>query len=52
MFFRGILKKYTADPILLTKFKTIIGMKEKFVQNIEVLVSLMEILMQNQERFA
>ena len=51
MLFREIVKKYTADLILLTKFKTIIGMKEKFVQNIEVPVSLMEILMQNQESF-
>ena len=51
MLFREIVKKYTADLILLTKFKTIIGMKEKFVQNSEVPVSLMEILMQNQESF-
>ena len=51
MLFREIVKKYTADLILLTKFKTIIGMKKKFVQNIEVPVSLMEILMQNQESF-
>ena len=36
MLFRRIVKKYIADLILLTKFKKIIGMKEIFVQNIEV----------------
>ena len=35
MFFRGIVKKYTADLILRTKFKNIIGLTEKFAQNIE-----------------
>ena len=28
MFFRGIVKKYTVNLILLTKFKKIIGLKE------------------------
>ena len=42
MFFRGIVKKYTVDLILLTKYKKIIGLKEKFKQNIEVPVSCME----------
>ena len=51
MLFRGIVKKYTGDLILLTKFKKIIGMKEKFEQNIEVPVSLMEFLLQTQESF-
>ena len=40
MLFRGIVKKYTADLILLTKLKKIVGMKENFLQNIEVAVSL------------
>ena len=44
-------KKYTADLILLTKFKKIIGMKEKHAQNMEVPVSLMEILLQTQGPF-
>ena len=48
MLFRGIGKKYTGDLILLTKFKKIISMKEKFEQNIEVPVSLMEFLLQTQ----
>ena len=48
MLFRGIVKNYTADLILRTKFKQIIGMKEKFVQSMEVLVSLMELLLQTQ----
>ena len=48
MLFRGIVKKYTGDLILLTKFKKIISMKEKFEQNIEVPVSLMEFLLQTQ----
>ena len=30
MVFRGTVKKYTEDLILLTKFKRIIGMKDKF----------------------
>ena len=42
--FRGILKKYTADLILLTKFKKIIGAQKNFGQNMEVQVSLMEFL--------
>ena len=51
MFFRGIGKEYTVDLILPTKFKKIIGMKEKFAQNIEVPVSLMEFLLQTQGSF-
>ena len=51
MILRGIVKKYTADLILLTKFKKIIGMKEKFAQNAEVPVSLMGFLLQTQESF-
>ena len=51
--FRGIVKKYTTDLILLTKFKKIIGMKEKFAQNMEVpvelpVLSLMEFLLETQ----
>ena len=38
--FRGIVKKYTADLILPIKFKRLIGMKEKFEQNMEALLSL------------
>ena len=51
MLFRGIVKKYTADRTLLTKFKEIIGMQEKFAQNMEVPVSLMEFLLQGQGSF-
>ena len=51
MLFRGIVKNYTADLILRTKFKKIIGMKEKFAQNMEVPVSLMEFLLQTQGSF-
>ena len=51
MFFRGIVKKYTADLILLTKFKRIIGMKKKLKQNMEVPVSLMEFSLQTQGSF-
>ena len=51
MLFRGIVKNYTADLILRTKFKQIIGMKEKFVQSMEVLVSFMELLLQTQGSF-
>ena len=51
MLFRGIVKKYTADLILRTKFKKIIGIKEKFSQNLEVPVSLMEFLLQTQGSF-
>ena len=32
MFFRRIVKIYSADLILQTKFKKIISMKEKFAQ--------------------
>ena len=45
------VKKYTAYLIVLTKFKKEIGMKEKFEQNMEVPVSLMEFLPQNQGSF-
>ena len=51
MLFRWVVKKHTADLILLTKFKKIIGMKEKFVQNMEKPVSLMEFLLQTQGSF-
>ena len=51
MLFRGIIQNYTADLILLTKFKKIIGMKEKFTQNMEVSVSLMGYLLQTQGSF-
>ena len=51
MLFRGIVKKYIADLILLTKFKKIIGMKEKSSKNIKVPVLLMKILFQTQESF-
>ena len=51
MIFRGIVKKYTADLILLTKFKKIIGMKKKCAQIMEVPVSLMGFLLQTQESF-
>ena len=47
-FCRGIVKKYTADLILLTKFKKIIGMKEIFAQIMEVPVSLIGFLLQSQ----
>ena len=50
--FRGTVKKYTADLILPIKFKRIIGMKEKFAQNMEVPVSLMKILLQVQGTFS
>ena len=50
-FFREIVKNYAADLILRTKFKKIIGMKEKFAQNMEVPVSLMEFLLQTQGSF-
>ena len=51
MFFRVIVKKYTVYLVLLTKFKKIIGMKEKFMQNLELPVSLMEVLLQTQTSF-
>ena len=49
--FRVVLKKYTADLKLQTKFKKIIDTTEKFAQNIEVPVSLMEFLLKTQESF-
>ena len=49
MLFRGIVKKYTADLILRTKLKKKIGIKENFAQNMEVAVSLMELLLKTQE---
>ena len=52
MLFRGIVKKYIADLILLTKFKKIIVTLEKFAQNMEIQVSLTKFLFQTQERFA
>ena len=51
MLFRGIVTKYVAELILLTIFKKTIGMKEKFVQNMEVPVSLMEFLLQTRGSF-
>ena len=48
---RGIVKNYTADMILRTKFKKIIGMKKKISQNMEVAVSLVELLLQTQGSF-
>ena len=51
MLFRVIIKNYIVDLILQTKFKKIIGMKEKFVQNMEIPVSLMEFLLQTQGSF-
>ena len=49
MLFREIIKKYTADLILRTKLKKMIGMKEKFVKNMKV--PLMEFLLQTQGSF-
>ena len=51
MVFRGIVKKYIEDFILLTKFKNIIGMKEKFAQNMEVTVSFLEFLLKTKGTF-
>ena len=51
MLFRGIVKKYTADLILLTIFKKIIGMKEKIAQSMEVPVSVTEFLLPKQGSF-
>ena len=51
MLFRGIVKNYTADLILRTKFKKTLDMKEKFAQNMEVAVSHMEFLLQTQRSF-
>ena len=50
MLFSGIVKRHTADLMLLTKLKKISGMKETFVQNMEVPVSLMDVLLQTQGR--
>ena len=36
---------------MLTKFKKIIGMKEKFAQNNEVPVSLIKFILETQESF-
>ena len=36
MLFRGVIKQYAADLILLTKFKKIIVRYEKSAQNMEV----------------
>ena len=44
-------KKYTADLILRTKFKRIIGIKVKVSQNVEVPVSLTEFLLGIQGSF-
>ena len=49
--FREIVKKYIEDLILLTKLKNIIGMKEKFAQNMEVTVSLLEFLLKTKGNF-
>ena len=51
MFFREVVKNYTADLLLRTKFKNIIGIKEKFAQNMEAPVSLMEFLLQTEGSF-
>ena len=51
MVFRGIVKKYIEDFILLTKFKNIIGMKENFAQNMEVTVSFLEFLLKTKGTF-
>ena len=51
MLFRGILKNYAADLISRTKFKKIIGMKDKLAQNMEVAVSLTKFLLQTQGAF-
>ena len=48
MLFGWIVRKYSADLILLTKFKKLIGVKEKFAQNMEVPVSLLKFLLQTQ----
>ena len=52
MLFKGIVKNYTADLILPSKFKKIIDMKEKFAQNMAVPVSLMEFLLETQGSFS
>ena len=51
MLFGWIVRKYSADLILLTKFKKLIGVKEKFAQNMEVPVSLMKFLLQTRGSF-
>ena len=51
MLLQGIVKKYTADLILLTKFRKVVGMKEKFTQNMEAPVSLKKFLLQTQGTF-
>ena len=51
MLFGGIVKNYTSDLILWTKFKKIIDMKGKFAQHKEVPVSLMEFLLQTEGSF-
>ena len=48
MLFGWIVRKYSADLILLTKFKKLIGVKEKFAQNMEVPFSLLKFLLQTQ----
>ena len=52
MLFIGIVKKYSADLMLLTKLKKINGSSEKFAQNMEVQVSLTEFSLKNQGSFA
>ena len=51
MLFRTMVKKYTAGLILQTKLKKINRMKEKFAQNTEVPVWLMDFLLQTQDNF-
>ena len=51
MLLQGIVKKYTADLVLLTKFRKVVGMKEKFTQNMEAPVSLKKFLPQTQGTF-
>ena len=51
MLLQGIVKKYTADLVLLTKFRKVVGMKEKFTQNMEAPVSLKKFLLQTQGTF-
>ena len=51
MLLQGIVEKYTADPILLTKFRKVVVTKEKFTQNMEAPVSLKKFLLQTQGTF-
>ena len=51
MLLGGIVKNYTADLTLWTKFKKIIGIKKIFAQNMEVPVSLMEFLLRTEGSF-